>query len=283
MERNLVSVVMPVHNVARYIDEAMESILNQSFPNFELIIVDDGSTDDTVERIKGYKDSRIRLYRHDHDFIGSLNLGLQEARGKYVARMDADDMMHVDRLRIQYNIMELEPSIDCCGSWFTMYDEATGAKRLVPMVSGKIEYVLLLLLGGNPFCHPTMMLRKDFLDRHHLSYKDYKYAEDYKLWFDVAKYGGVFYIESQDLLCYRRHKGQVTHLKKEEQAETGNMIRDEIIDYLLGFCSSEIRAFYDDLLVLCERSQISHKMKYDFMKSLFTYNKNEICRRINDK
>ena len=142
MERNLVSVVMPVYNVARYIDEAMESILNQSFPNFELIIVDDGSTDDTVERIKGYKDSRIRLYRHDHDFIGSLNLGLQEARGKYVARMDADDMMHVDRLRIQYNIMELEPSIDCCGSWFTMYDEATGAKRLVPMVSGKIEYVL---------------------------------------------------------------------------------------------------------------------------------------------
>ena len=265
MERNLVCVVMPVHNVARYIGEAMESILNQSFPNFELIIVDDGSTDDTVERIKGYKDSRIRLYRHDHDFIGSLNLGLQEARGKYVARMDADDMMHVDRLRIQYNIMELEPSIDCCGSWFTMYDEATGAKRLVPMVSGKIEYVLLLLLGGNPFCHPTMMLRKDFLDRHHLSYKDYKYAEDYKLWFDVAKYGGVFYIESQDLLCYRRHKGQVTHLKKEEQAETGNMIRDEIIDYLLGFCLFEIRAFYDDLLVLCERSQISHKMKYDFM------------------
>ena len=89
---------MPVYNASRYLRDCIDSILSQSFTDFELLIVDDGSTDDSVEIIRSYSDSRIRLIENKHDYIGSLNLLLQEARGKYIARMDADDVMLPNRL-----------------------------------------------------------------------------------------------------------------------------------------------------------------------------------------
>lgn len=88
-----ISVCMPVYNASRYLRDCIDSILSQSFTDFELLIVDDGSTDDSVEIIRSYSDSRIRLIENKHDYIGSLNLLLQEARGKYIARMDADDVI----------------------------------------------------------------------------------------------------------------------------------------------------------------------------------------------
>lgn len=94
MKNNVpISVCIPVYNASRYLCECIDSILSQSFVNFELLVVDDGSTDDSVEIIRSYSDSRIRLIENKHDYIGSLNLLLQEARGKYIARMDADDVM----------------------------------------------------------------------------------------------------------------------------------------------------------------------------------------------
>lgn len=84
---------MPVYNASRYLRDCIDSILSQSFTDFELLIVDDGSTDDSVEIIRSYSDSRIRLIENKHDYIGSINLLLQEARGKYIARMDADDVI----------------------------------------------------------------------------------------------------------------------------------------------------------------------------------------------
>lgn len=88
-----ISICMPVYNASRYLRDCIDSILSQSFTDFELLIVDDGSTDDSVEIIRSYSDSRIRLIENKHDYIGSLNLLLQEARGKYIARMDADDVI----------------------------------------------------------------------------------------------------------------------------------------------------------------------------------------------
>ena len=96
-----ISVCMPVYNASRYLRDCIDSILSQSFTDFELLIVDDGSTDDSVEIIRSYSDSRIRLIENKHDYIGSLNLLLQEARGKYIARMDADDVMLPNRLETQ--------------------------------------------------------------------------------------------------------------------------------------------------------------------------------------
>lgn len=107
-----ISVCMPMYNAAKYLRECIDSVLAQTYEDFEFLIVDDGSTDDSVEIALSYHDSRIKLIRNNHDYIGSLNLLLDEARGKYIARMDADDVMIPERLQVQYNYMEFHPSID---------------------------------------------------------------------------------------------------------------------------------------------------------------------------
>lgn len=104
MESNLknppVSIVLPMYNAAEYIKECVDSILMQTYSDFELLIIDDGSTDDSVEILEKYDDQRIRLIKNEHNFIASLNLGLKESRGKYIARMDADDKMKPHRLEM---------------------------------------------------------------------------------------------------------------------------------------------------------------------------------------
>lgn len=227
-----VTVLMPTYNASKYVAEAIESVLKQSFEDWELIIVDDGSTDNTVDIIRSYTDSRIRLICNEHDFIGSLNLGLKESSGKYIARMDADDIMHPDRLKIQYNIMEEEPEITVCGSWVKIFSE----KRppILPVsLNGRLDNIYLYLLKQNPLYHPTIMMRGDFLRMYNILYENYKYAEDYKLWFEIAKLGGVFFIESQPLLYYRMTENQVSKLYMNEKRETALRIRNEVLQFLM--------------------------------------------------
>lgn len=97
-----ISVVMPMYNAAPYLRACIDSVLSQSFKDFEFVIVDDGSTDDSVRIVESYNDSRVRLIKNEHDFIGTCNTYLKEAVGKYLVRMDADDVMPKDRLERQY-------------------------------------------------------------------------------------------------------------------------------------------------------------------------------------
>lgn len=107
-----ISVCMVTYNASPFLRECLDSILSQTFSDYELLIVDDGSTDDTVDIIRSYPDRRIRLIRHRHDYIASLNLLYNNALGKYIARMDADDIMVSDRLQAQYEYMEAHPETD---------------------------------------------------------------------------------------------------------------------------------------------------------------------------
>lgn len=111
----LVSVCMPMYNASEYLRECIDSVLAQSFEDFEFLIVDDGSTDDSVSIVRFYADPRIRLIQNNHDYIGSLNILLDEARGKYIARMDADDVMMPERLQVQYDYMEENTDVDILG------------------------------------------------------------------------------------------------------------------------------------------------------------------------
>ena len=110
-----ISVCMVTYNASPFLRDCLDSILSQTFTDYELLIVDDGSTDDTVDIIRSYPDGRIRLIRHLHDYIASLNLLYNNAIGKYIARMDADDVMVADRLQAQYEYMEAHPEIDILG------------------------------------------------------------------------------------------------------------------------------------------------------------------------
>ena len=113
-----VSVCMPVYNAARYLTECIDSILAQTFTDFELLIVDDGSTDNSRDIVRSYHDKRIRLIENRHDYIGSLNKLLDEAKGKYIARMDADDVMMPYRLAAQFGYMEKHIEVGVLGGGF---------------------------------------------------------------------------------------------------------------------------------------------------------------------
>ena len=111
---------MPVYNAERHLSESIKSILNQSFSEFEFLIINDGSSDGSREIIKSFNDSRIVLHDNNRNFglTKSLNIGLNLAKGRYIARMDADDISYQNRLEKQYQFMENNPDIGFCGTWY---------------------------------------------------------------------------------------------------------------------------------------------------------------------
>jgi glycosyltransferase involved in cell wall biosynthesis len=275
-----VSVVMPAYNAGKHLAEAIESVLAQSFTDFELIVVDDGSTDNTCSIVKSYADKRIVLQQNEHDFVGSLNLGVSMATSKYVARMDADDVMHVERLKIQHAIMEDEPEVTVCASEMMFFGENKKAPFYKPTgAAGLVEQPLLQLLRGNVIAHPTVMMRKDFLLKMDLQYERYAYAEDYKLWTEIAKRGGVFYVESQPLLYYRVSEGQVSSTKREEQRKTAAAIKLEVAEHLIAKNAAqypELQNMLEALKVLGNQGLMQGNDIAAFVYSLFTRNKNTL-------
>lgn len=266
-----ISVVMPVYNGEKYLSEAIASVLKQSFNDFEFIIVDDGSTDTTSPIVRSFTDKRIVLIENKHDFIGSLNLGIKCAKSKYIARMDADDIMHIDRLKIQYAIMEEEPSITVCGTWMIPFGSAPKG-GLIQSVGGMIDSPALRLLKGNMIFHPTVMIKNEFLKKHNLYYENYAYAEDYKLWFEIAKCEGVFYIESQPLLHYRISDQQVSKVKAKEQRDTVSIIKEEIVSYLVEKSTIEkecLGLLLGSMLHLKDNKMIQIDEITDFYYSIF--------------
>lgn len=230
-----ISVLMPVYNAEKYVAEAIESTLRQSFRDFEFLIVDDGSIDNTLSIIRSYKDERIKVITNKHNLVKSLNLGMNMAKGKYIARMDADDIMHIDRLRIQYEIMEEEPSITVCGSWMKVFGEGIHKGGIMKNGLGLIDFPLLLLLKENFIYHPTVMMRSSFLKENNVKYcENYTWAEDYKLWVDISLLGGRFFIDSEALLYHRISNNQIRTRKNKEQTKLAMNIRNEILNNLIA-------------------------------------------------
>ena len=176
------TVLMPVYNGEQYIMEAVESALCQSFREFELLIVDDCSSDGTSEILHGFRDPRMRILRNDErlKLAGALNRGMAEARGRYIARMDADDIMRPDRLQLQLDYLESHPAVGCCGGWVRTFGD--GAKELREYPAGE-ERVKAFALFYAPFAHPAVMFRKEWFEREQLRYDGSYYpTEDYELW-----------------------------------------------------------------------------------------------------
>lgn len=223
----LVSINMSVYNGSLYIEDAINSILQQTYRNFELIIVDDGSTDNTVELIRKFTDKRIVLFVNDHDYIQSLNKALMLSKGKYIARMDADDIMHIDRLAIQTAVMEENPEIDICSTWMSCFDN-NGFVFNWKTKNGFINNPIHEIMESCFVLNPTSMMKNSFIKINNLKYKDYIYAEDLKFWCDAAISKAIFYVESQYLHYYRLSPGQNSCLFREKQASNSIIIRNEV-------------------------------------------------------
>ncbi len=217
MKTPMISVVMPVYNGEKYLREAIESILNQTYTDFEFIILNDGSTDRTEEIIFSYDDSRIVYVKNSENLqiVKTLNKGIALAKGKYIARMDADDISLPERFEKQLKFMDGNPDIDICGSYIKMFGERNGIWKM-PLIHDEIAVELLF---GPSFAHPTIMGKRSFFSKFHYI-EDYDRTEDYALWTESSK-ESKFANLSDILLLYRVHEVQISsHFKNIQQMQS---------------------------------------------------------------
>lgn len=252
-----ITVLMPAYNCEKLIGEAIQSVLDQTFTDFELLILDDGSTDNTPSVIEGFHDPRIRVQKNDHDYIASLNSGLEMINTPYLARMDADDLMAKDRLQIQYAILEEYPEIDVCSGWMQLFGENI-PPQLSKTVAGYVKNPLLLMLQTNFVFNATTMCRTAFVRKHQLRYKYYMYAEDLLFWSEAARAGATFFVESQIFHYYRMWENQVGRKYWKEQDNSAWKIRQEVIQWLVDDQTDhDIRIFHEQAKLLLERNQLT--------------------------
>lgn len=219
-----VTVLMPVYNAAPFMAEAMRSILSQTFRDFEFLIIDDGSTDDSVAIIEACKDSRIRLVGNGRNLglVASLNRGLELARGEYIARMDADDISLPERLERQVRFMDAHPQVGVCGSWVRFFPEEHARIWKLPEVFEDIRCWQFHTVG---VAHPSVMLRREFFREHALQYDpQFRHIEDFELW-GRAMRSMQFANIPQVLLEYRVSAGQICAVHAREQQAAAAPLR----------------------------------------------------------
>jgi len=185
----LCSVVLPTYNGQDWITRSVNSILAQSFTNFELIIIDDGSSDNTFEILKKFKDKRIKLFRQNNRGLAkTLNIGIKISRGKYIFRQDQDDISFPNRFMEQIVVMEKKRDLGFLGTWAEILNESRIVRRFHkhPVDANAINYFLLF---SNPFVHSSMILRKNKLTEVNGYSEDLKFQppEDYHLWSKLAR------------------------------------------------------------------------------------------------
>jgi glycosyltransferase involved in cell wall biosynthesis len=222
----LISVVMPVYNGERHLKEAIDSILSQTIINFEFIILNDGSKDKTAEIVQSYSDPRIRYIKNENNLqiAKTLNKGIQLAKGKYIARMDADDISLPSRFEIQVNFLEKNPSIGLVGSFYKKF--GTDDKTIKLPTSN--DEIRVHMLFNNPFGHPTVMFRRDIVQINNLYYDNYRAAQDYYYFYCFSKLTQLANI-NQVLLRYRVHHEQISTAKIHEQKKNADQIRSLIL------------------------------------------------------
>lgn len=180
----LVTVLMSVHNDLRYLPQAVQSVLDQSLDDFELLVIDDGSTDGSADYLAGLADPRVRIVRNERNLglTRSLNRGLDLARGLFLARMDADDVSAAQRLERQVDFLDRHPRVGIVGSARRLIDENGATIAHAPAAEDDVAIRWKCLLG-NPLAHPAVMLRLHLLNAHKLRYDETcRTAQDYELW-----------------------------------------------------------------------------------------------------
>lgn len=267
MASSLISVLMPVRNGEAFVRDAIESILHQTYSHFELIIVDDGSTDNTNFIIKSYSDVRIKLLKTTGiGLVAALNLALSYATGEYIARMDADDISLANRFKEQINIFEKNSDIGVVCSDVILIDENNlhiGFEKDVIKTSSNLVRALSFKSSIKPIIHPSVMIRSNLL-RDVNGYRNYKSAEDRDLWLRLSKIT-KFYRISSPLLKYR----------KNENGVSVNNTCEQKANAMLAVFNNEVSCLYGIDLYNCHLDLLTHFYKLFYSYSLSVSNKNK--------
>ena len=222
-----ISVLLPVYNGGEYLQTAIDSILNQTFSDFEFIIINDASTDDSEKVILSNTDSRIVYIKNEQNLglIKTLNKGLDLCKGEYIARMDQDDIANPTRFERQNNVLDHNLEIGVCGTWFTLFGTRENTVVKHPEYH---EQIKIAMLGNCPIGHPTVMLRKNNVGN--LRYDvNYQAAEDYEFWSRLVRITQFHNIQ-ESLLQYRIHNSNMSILENSTQINnakkiTGNQLK----------------------------------------------------------
>ena len=235
-----ISVVMSTYNTSvPILKEAVESILNQTFRDFEFIIIDDGSTNDAPAYLHTLSDPRIQISRNEVN-IGitkSLNIGFRKAQGKYIARMDSDDISFPDRFEKQFAFMESHPEAIVCGSTVVAPGQARSFQKR--KIEGMDSYRVKMLFRNPGPAHPTAFLRREKLIQYHIEYDEsLRYSQDYGLWTVISQYGDIC-ILPEALIAFRKHEGQITSMHREKQIQCDKVTQRKLLTQLLGNVTEE--------------------------------------------
>jgi glycosyltransferase involved in cell wall biosynthesis len=241
---------MPVFNAEKFLDAAIQSVINQTFTNFELIILNDGSTDGSVGIIESYDDPRITLINNHKNLglVATLNRGIKLSTGSYIARMDADDISHPTRFEKQIELMQIM-NADICGCHWDVINEKSRiiGNILVPLGN---DFFISSLSNGVPFAHGSVMMRTKFLKINKLLYGGEPYAEDFKLWIEFFEKSAVFVNCNEFLYMYRDVKSSLSKVKRKEYHQTSIKLRRAFVVNHYNAClksSKNILANYEDL------------------------------------
>lgn len=210
----LVSVVMPAYNSEKYIAEAIESILNQTFTEFELIVIDDCCKDATAQIVRSFDDDRIVFIQNEVNkgFLYGLNYGIEIAKGKYIARLDDDDTSYPTRLQKQVEYLNAHEDVVLVG---TRIDERRNGelceKPVTPIRTGN-QIRFELLFGNSSIAHSSFMMRKSVLEKYNIRYEIFKQVPDYHMLTCICQYGNLACLE-ETLVTWRIHPQQSTNIR----------------------------------------------------------------------
>jgi len=227
-DRPLVSIIIPCYNAVNYLQECLNSIYRQSFTDFEIILIDDGSSDATDKLIDKQTDTRIYSIKSksNRGIAYCLNKAILKARGKYIARMDADDYMSPERLKLQVAFLEGNKQYGLVGSWHNIF-QSNGIPFKRMEVPEEHEEIQLAMLFYNPISHPTVMLRKELLEANPYDLA-YEKCEDYELWFRLMQTTKVKNLPMA-LVNYRIHQhSTLAQNRREMQVKVMELLSEQL-------------------------------------------------------
>lgn len=239
LKKELISVIMSNYNTPEeYLRDAIESVLNQTYSTFEFIIVDDCSSDNSLEIIKSYDDPRIYVIENEINMgiTKSLNRALNVAKGEYVARMDADDICLPERFQKQVDYLKKHPDTIVCGTWVELFGDGASVyheKYSCKVLPEREELQINLLFGNHMnIIHPTAMFNHKLLKENNITYNEnYIFAQDFRMWVECAKKGELANVP-EVLFRYRIHNKAVSSDKKSVQTECAKNIMAEQLGWL---------------------------------------------------
>ena len=232
-----ISVILPVFNAEKYLKEAIESILNQTYSDFELIILNDGSTDKSVNIINSFNDKRIvKINQKNIGLPSTLNKGISIAKGEYIARMDADDKSILNRFEIQIAFMERHREVDVLGGAINFIDlNGKYLGRSFTLINNSlIRYYMFNI--ANVIAHPSVLIRKSAFEKYGIYNHQLNINEDYHLWCKFLRNGAVIKNVSDTLLDYRIHDDSISsnnHFNRLNSELWNRILQEDVPSYAL--------------------------------------------------